>query len=150
MPDMLDVPLNSLIQSRILRHFIFRMPFSINFHGSISPFYKLVYDLIGLYQQAAEIGFCSRDGFIKSGRIIMMQRMPSLFLYRRFIHLFSHFAFPSFILISRTEERRPPYSEGISPLNKVTSLIASELNTEKKPRKCDALYTFASSRRIRF
>ena len=47
--------------------------------------------------------------------------------------------FPSRIFTSTTEDARPPYSAGIPDLYKDTSFIASELNTEKNPRRCEAL-----------
>ena len=52
--------------------------------------------------------------------------------------------------MSRTEEILPPYLAGIPPLYSFTSLIASGLNTEKKPNKCEELKTMASSKRIKF
>ena len=49
------------------------------------------------------------------------------------------FAFPSFIFTSKMDEARPPYIEGIPPLNNFTSFTASGLKTEKKPNKWDEL-----------
>src|SRR5689334_810046 len=57
---------------------------------------------------------------------------------------------PSFIRISRTEEVRPPYSAGKALLYMVTFFTASGLNTEKKPSRCEELYTGASSIIMRF
>ena len=45
------------------------------------------------------------------------------------------FIFPSFILISITDDNLPPYLAGKPPLTNLVELIASELNTEKKPNK---------------
>ena len=45
------------------------------------------------------------------------------------------FLFPSRWYISSTLETRPPYRAGIPPLYSLRSLIASGLNTEKKPNK---------------
>ena len=47
----------------------------------------------------------------------------------------SFLALPSFIFTSKMDETRPPYCDGIPPLNNFTSLTASGLNTEKKPNK---------------
>ncbi|OAV66308.1 hypothetical protein Barb4_02971 [Bacteroidales bacterium Barb4] len=41
--------------------------------------------------------------------------------------------------MSSNDDKRPPNAAGISPLYKVTSLIASLLKTEKKPMRCEAL-----------
>ena len=57
---------------------------------------------------------------------------------------------PSFSLTSNIEERRPPYLAGIPPLISFTSLTASGLKTEKKPNKCEELYTGASSSKTKF
>ena len=42
---------------------------------------------------------------------------------------------PSFILTSKIEDSLPPYLAGIPPLYSFTSLTASGLNTEKKPKR---------------
>ena len=47
--------------------------------------------------------------------------------------------FPSFMFTSRTEESLPPKLAGIPPFVSVTLFTASELNTEKKPKRCAAL-----------
>ena len=60
------------------------------------------------------------------------------------------FWFPSFKLISRTEDNLPPYLAGNPPLMSLTSLMASALNTEKNPKRWLALYTGTPSRSIRF
>ena len=57
---------------------------------------------------------------------------------------------PSFMLMSTTDDSRPPYRAGNPPLISSTFLMASALNTEKKPNKCEALYTGVPSSRIRF
>ena len=49
------------------------------------------------------------------------------------------FVFPSFISISSTEENLQPKRAGKPPFVKRTFLMASALNTEKKPNKCEAL-----------
>jgi hypothetical protein len=49
------------------------------------------------------------------------------------------FIFPSFIEISNTDDKRPPYWAGILPLIRVVFLMASELNMEKKPNRCPVL-----------
>ena len=49
------------------------------------------------------------------------------------------FIFPSFILISITEDNLPPYLAGNPPFTSFVELMASELNTEKKPNRWEAL-----------
>ena len=43
-------------------------------------------------------------------------------------------ALPSRCRMSTTDESRPPKRAGIAPLYSVTSSMASELKTERKPR----------------
>ena len=45
------------------------------------------------------------------------------------------FMFPSFMFTSSTDDRRPPKRAGNPPLVMVICLTASELNTEKKPKR---------------
>ena len=45
------------------------------------------------------------------------------------------FMFPSFILISITEESLPPYLAGNPPLMSFVDCMASALKTEKKPNR---------------
>ena len=42
---------------------------------------------------------------------------------------------PSFILISITDDNRPPYLAGNPPLTNLVEFMASELKTEKKPNR---------------
>ena len=53
--------------------------------------------------------------------------------------------FGSLVVMSNTEERRPPYLAGIPPLKSSMPSKTSELNIEKNPKKCDVLYTVAPS-----
>ena len=54
--------------------------------------------------------------------------------------------FPSFMLISRMEERRPPNRAGNPPLVMLMFFTASALNTLKKPNKWFTLYNGTPSR----
>ena len=49
------------------------------------------------------------------------------------------FLLPSLVFISKTDEILPPYLAGILPLYNSASFVMSELKTEKKPNKCEAL-----------
>ena len=64
--------------------------------------------------------------------------------------VFHFLALPSFSPMFSTELTRPPYSAGMDPLMRSMFLMASALKTLKNPNRCEALYTVASSRRMRF
>ena len=49
------------------------------------------------------------------------------------------FLFPSRLLISKTADRRPPYSALYPPFISSASLTASTIKFENKPPKCEGL-----------